>query len=172
MSVFQYVCTIFSPLFADDNHSNLQFTLYHRQLVDIHAKNDIPPQSHKDEYEYLPMPAQTIPPVGSNLLLHFLLHPDHASPNRVILPSIPKRKRNKLEPDPIKGSGVGWGIEVVNGTNQFKIFIYGLFACLTSMVFGIVWSVVKDDIQGGFGVAAFMIASFGFAIASLKASDL
>ena len=50
---------------------NFQFTLYQKQIVDVHERDQIPPESLKDEYIYTPMPADTIPPIGSNLLLHF-----------------------------------------------------------------------------------------------------
>jgi hypothetical protein len=39
----------------------VKFRLYHRQLVDIHETNDIPPESQKHEYEYSPMPKRFLP---------------------------------------------------------------------------------------------------------------
>ncbi|KAF2184714.1 hypothetical protein K469DRAFT_178678 [Zopfia rhizophila CBS 207.26] len=39
----------------------VKFNLYKRELVDIHITGDIPPETGKDEYEYFPMPADTIP---------------------------------------------------------------------------------------------------------------
>ncbi|KAH8636771.1 hypothetical protein IG631_08606 [Alternaria alternata] len=74
------------------------------KLVDIHTTDDIPPESYKDEYEYYPMPAETVPPIGPNLLMHFFTHPDESPSYPVLLPSIPKRKNDKLEPCPIRGS--------------------------------------------------------------------
>lgn len=150
---------------------NDQLKLYHGQLVDINDLNSITPETLKDEYDYQPIPAETIPPIRPNLLMHFFLHPDHAASRPVLLPSIPKRKRDKLEPCPIKGSSVGWGLDVVTGPNELKILLYGLVGCSLSMVFGIVWSVVISDIQGGFGVTGFMLAFFSFLVGSLKALD-
>jgi hypothetical protein len=138
-----------------------RFRLYHGQLVDIHNHNSIPPEALKDEYDYQPMPAESMPPIGPNLLMHFFPHPDHAAARPVLLRSIPKRKRDKLEPCPIKGSSVGWGLDVVTGPNEVKIFLYGLLGCFLSMLFGIVWTVVMSDIQGGFGVAGFMFPFLG-----------
>jgi hypothetical protein len=148
-----------------------QFRLYHKQLVDIHKSADIPPESHKDEYDYSPMPAETIPPIGSNLLMHFFLHPEDAASQPTLLPAIPKRKRDKLEPCPVRGSSVGWGIDVTTGVDELKLFLFGLVACVVSLIFGIVWTVRMDDIQGGFGAAGFLFALLGFAVASLKALD-
>jgi hypothetical protein len=117
------------------------------------------------------MPADTIPPIGPNLMMHFFTHPEEAASHSVILQCIPKRKIDKLEPCPIAGSSTGWGIDIVTGIDQFKLFCLGFLGSLMSVVFGITWAVVKSDIQGGFAVAGFMLTLFGFAIASLKALD-
>jgi hypothetical protein len=117
------------------------------------------------------MPAETIPPVGSNLLMHFFNHPEDASPRPVLLMCMPKRKREKLEPCPIRGSSVGWGIDVTIGTDHLKLFLLGLLACVASLIFGVVWTVRMEDIQGEFGAAGFIFALLGFAVASLKALD-
>lgn len=146
--------------------------LYHHQLVDIQKRDDIPPESRRNEYDYFPMPADTVPPIGPNLLMHFFNHPEDAPPSRIVLSCIPKRKRDKLEPCPIRGSSLGWGIDVATGPNELKLFVCGLIACLCSLTFGVIWTVRQKDIQGGFGVAGFMFATLGFAIASLKALDL
>ncbi|PSN71568.1 hypothetical protein BS50DRAFT_570896 [Corynespora cassiicola Philippines] len=150
----------------------VKFTLYQKQIVDVHERDQIPPESLKDEYVYTPMPADTIPPIGSNLLLHFFENPDHAPPNLTLLPRIPKRKPQKLEPCPIRGSSVGWGLQIVTGIDQLKLFLFGLVASILSMVFGVTWTLVRGDIQGGFGVAGFMLTFFFFAIGSLKALNL
>jgi hypothetical protein len=145
--------------------------LYHRHLVDIHEIGDIPPESHKDEYDYSPMPAETIPPIGSNLLMHFSTHPHEAASQPVLLPCIPKRKNNRLEPCPIRGSSLGWGLDVITAVDELKLFGLGLLGSLASVIFGLAWAVGKGDIQGGFAVAGFMFALIAFAIASLKALD-
>jgi hypothetical protein len=116
------------------------------------------------------MPADTIPPIGSNLLMHFFTHPEHAPSRPVMLPCIPKRQ-DKLEPCPVRGTSVGWGIDITNGTDHLKLFILGLLACVVSLLFGVVWTVKMHDIQGGFGAARFVFALLGFAVASLKALD-
>jgi hypothetical protein len=117
------------------------------------------------------MPAETIPPVGSNLLMHFFTHPEDASSGPVLLHCIPKRKREKLQPCPIRGSSVGWGIDITTGTDELKLFALGLLGSASSMLFGVVWTIRMNDIQGGFGAAGFVFALIGFTIASLKALD-
>jgi len=84
--------------------SMCKFRLYHHQLVDIHEINDIPPEYQNHEYDYSPMPADNVPPIGPNLLMHFFLHPEESPSSAVLLPSIPKRKKHRLEPCPVRGS--------------------------------------------------------------------
>ena len=116
------------------------------------------------------MPAETIPPIRPNLLMHFFSHPDEAASLPVLLPSIPKRKNDKLQRCPIAGSSTGWGIDVITGADELKFFGLGFLGSLTSVVFGLVWPIGKGDLQGGFAVAGFMLTLM-FAIASLKALD-
>jgi hypothetical protein len=117
------------------------------------------------------MPAETIPPVGPNLLMHFFTHPHEAASQPVLLPCIPKRKNDRLEPCPIRGSIVGWSIDVITGVDELKLFGLGLLGSLASVVFGLAWAVGKSDIQGGFAIAGLMFALSTFTIASLKALD-
>jgi hypothetical protein len=121
----------------------VKFRLYHRKLVDIHETNDIPPGSH------------------------FFTHPDESASHLVLLPSIPKREKDRLEPCPIKGSSVGWGIDVITGVDELKLFGLGLLGTLASIVFELAWSIAKNHILG-----AFAVAGSTFAIASLKALDV
>jgi hypothetical protein len=155
--------------------------------VDIHEINDIPPEAQSHEYEYSPMPADNVPPIGPNLLMHFFLHPEESPSCAVLLTSIPKRKNDKLEPCPRRGSrcvvhdlgrskdtnvcSIGWGLDVITGVDELKLFGLGLFGTLISILFGLVWSVARQDIQGAFAVAGFLFAIFAFTIASVKALD-
>jgi hypothetical protein len=117
------------------------------------------------------MPAETVPPIGPNLLMHFFSHPEDSASHLVLHPSIPKRKNDRLEPCPIKGSSVGWGIDVTTGVDELKLFGLGLLGTLASIVFGLAWSFIKEDIQGAFAVAGFLFTLFALPIASLKALD-
>jgi hypothetical protein len=115
------------------------------------------------------MPAETLPPIGPNLLMHFFMHPEEAVSRSVLLQNIPKRKNDKLEPCSIAGSSTGWGIDIVTCADELKLFGVAFSGTLASVVFGITWAIQMHDLQGGFAVAAFVLALFGFAIASLKA---
>ena len=104
------------------------------------------------------MPAEIIPPIGSNLLLHLYEHPNHAGVLPTLLKRIPKKLGKKLHPCPVKGSAVGWGILIVEGFDWFICFAYCFVAFLACLVVGTTWAVVKSDVQGGFGVAGFLLA--------------
>ncbi|ORY06759.1 hypothetical protein BCR34DRAFT_543101 [Clohesyomyces aquaticus] len=150
----------------------VKFTMYQRNLVDINVAPDIPPESKKDEYEYDPMPADTIPPVGSNLLMHYFENPEEASNIPGILNYIPKRKREKLELNPVAGSATGWGLDIILGADSKKLFLGGLAGCLISIAFGVAWSIARKDVQGAFGVASFTLAMFVLTLGALDAMSV
>lgn len=94
--------------------------------------------------------------------MHLFEHPEDADVLPVLFHKIPKRLRDKLEPCPIKGSAVGWGVQFVEGVDWFVAFICGCVGFILALIFAIVWSAVRDDIQGGFAIAGFMLAFLGF----------
>ena len=56
----------------------VQFEAFKSDLADVKKENDIPPASKSNEYRYRPMPADVVPPVGRNHMMHLYEHPDHA----------------------------------------------------------------------------------------------
>jgi len=148
----------------------VQFEMYKSELVDIRKTNDIPPETKKGEYRYQPIPAEVIPPVGENHLMHLYDHPEDAENTGVCLQKIPKKVRERLLVCPNRGTGLGWGIHFVEGLNWTKLRWLGLVGFLTSIAFGAFWSVVKDDIQGGFGVTACMMVVLTFTMGILQAA--
>lgn len=114
------------------------------------------------DYSYDPVPAETNPPIGPNLLMHLFAHPEDAEVLPVLFRKIPKRLRDKLEPCPVKGSAVGWGVQFVEGIDWFVVFLCGCVGFTLAFIFAVVWSIIRRDIQGGFAIAAFMLAFLGF----------
>lgn len=139
--------------------------MYQSQLVDIQKCPDIPTevQAH-NAYSFDPIPAETNPPIGPNLLAHLLEHPGDAEILPVLFRKFPKKLRAKLKACPRKGSAVGWGIQFVEGLNWFIVFLCGCLGFTTALIMAIVWSVVRSDVQGGFAIAAFMLAFLGFCL--------
>ena len=149
----------------------VQFEMYKSGLVDIRKIDDIPPESRRDEYRYNPIPAELIPPVGPNHMMHLFQHPEHAEDETVCLDKIPKKLRERLRLCPSRGTGLGWGIHFVEGLNWVKVWAFGSAGLLLSVLFGLVWSVLRDDVQGGFGVTACMMLVFTFTISLIQAAS-
>jgi hypothetical protein len=56
----------------------------------------------------------------------------------------------------------GWGLHIEESWHLRTIYFLVVVLVLFSLVFGIVWSIKKDDVQG-----AFAISSFGITLGSL-----
>lgn len=133
--------------------------------MDIKKCPDVPTEAQAyNSYSFDPLPAETNPPIGSNLLTHLLEHPEDAEDLPVLYHKFPKKLRAKLKVCPKKGSAVGWGIEFVEGLNWFTVFLCGCLGFMAALVSAIVWSVVRSDVQGGFAIAAFMLAFLCFCL--------
>ncbi len=149
----------------------VKFGLHKHQLVDIEEKNDLPPASLKNEYRYRPIPAKTIPPVGSNHLMHLYEHPDHADDVPFCLERIPKKIREQLELSPHQAPGLlGWGVYFAEGFDWPKFWVFGSVILSLSVLFGVCWSTLRQDIQGGFGVTACMMVAVTFTTGVVQAA--
>ena len=119
----------------------------------------IPPEDMVKEpnpqYVYDPIPKQ-LPPIGSNYLKHWLQHPRGVPKERKsTLNQLPKKVGElTLNPDSME---VGWGIHFEDG---FCWSSRGVFAMMlpipASLLFGVLWSMLHSDVQGGFGVATYI----------------
>lgn len=146
----------------------VRFGMYKSELADIQKYDDIPPESKKHEYRYNPIPAETIPPIGSNHMMHLYDHPEHAEVEATCVDKIPKKLRERLRLCSNQGTRLGWGICFDEGLNWFMVWLLGSIGLLLSMVFGLLWTCLKDDMQGGFGVAACMMMTFVFTAGILQ----
>lgn len=160
--------TRWTHLRAVSNIQFVQFELHRRGLVDIRKIDDIPPESRKDEYIYEPRPAEMIPPVGANRLLHIYHHPEDAEDAVSCLKKFPKRLRETLS---TRGGAevVGWGIHFQEGLQWTRIWIAGFFGVLLSTVFGVSWATVTRDVQGGFAISGYMMTVLVFSVGALQA---
>ena len=69
-----------------------------------------------------------------------------------------------------RGRGVGWGVYFNEGLNLKKMCIFGLLGLFFSALFGVIWSVKRDDVHGGFSVAAFLMAALTFTTGIVQAT--
>ena len=126
----------------------------------MHKVDVLPPESLASEFTYSPMPAEFIPPIGPNYLKHIFHNPEDANDLPVCLTKMPKKLRQQLAACPIKGVSSGWGISLIEGVSWLKVCIAAFTACAASPALGTSWSVMRNDIQGGFGVASFALTMF------------
>lgn len=150
----------------------VQFEMYKSELVDIRKVDDIPPEDRRDEYQYRPMPADMIPPVGENHMMHLCTHPQDADETQAVcLDRIPKKLKERLLVCPSKGTGVGWGVHFAEGWHYtlFSLLAY-VTLIISSLIFLICWAVLKQDLQSASGVAAYMLAFTALCIGSVQAA--
>jgi hypothetical protein len=135
----------------------VQLEMYRSAVVDIRKVNDLPPATDS-AYTFDPKPPDIIPPVGENLMLHLLAYPDDADEEVAIcLSRIPKRN-DLLTVSPVLGTGLGWGIHIVEGWSFGRFWMCGLaLLIVASIAFFIAWCVLQRDVQGASSVAAFVL---------------
>ncbi|KAI0436155.1 hypothetical protein F4803DRAFT_248206 [Xylaria telfairii] len=138
----------------------VKFEVFRNRLVDVRVCPSMPTSSN--DYAYDPMPPDTIPPIGTNLLMHLFENPDHADVTLFLYNRFPKKLRAQLEACPIKGSSIGWGIEFVEGVDWYAVFVSGCFGFFFCLLFAVAWAAARGDVQGGFGIASFLLTFFVF----------
>ncbi|KAK0297232.1 hypothetical protein LTS00_003953 [Friedmanniomyces endolithicus] len=125
----------------------VQFEVHQNRFADIRKCPDVPMAGHS-EYDF--EPGDLLPPVGSNYLLHLFKHPEDYDGERITYLRAPK-KTGRLQ------LGVGWGINLVEGFEASKVWLMiSAFFATGSLVFAIAWAWKKQDVQGAFGVAAWV----------------
>jgi hypothetical protein len=151
----------------------VQFELLENALIDIRKENDVPPLERVGlEYDYLPAPPQTTPPVGTNYLMHIFRYPDHAGSKVVCFNRFPKKLRQRLTVSDETGIGVGWGLQFEEDWDQKKTWVVAFVVFVGgSLVFAISWMVRENNIQDAFAIANYVITatalSIGFAQAMM-----
>jgi len=87
--------------------------------------------------------------------MHLFKHPEDYDDELITYFRTPKR-RGRLE------VGTGWGLQLVEGFLPERVL--GFFG-LASLVFVAVWSLMRDDVQGAFGVAGCMLTAAALVMA-------
>jgi len=148
----------------------VHFDAFRNNLIDIRKLDCIPPETQRVNYRFKPLPDKyEPPPIGKNRMRHLYDYPDHA--DEVLLDcfsKVPRKLREQLSVAPGVGSSEGWGICFVEGVSWPRVCALGLAGGLASTMFGIVWTVVKDDVQGGFGVASYMLGVLVLGLGALQ----
>ena len=118
---------------------------------------DTPPETKRAEYLY--EQCDLIPPVGEAFMTHWSHHPEEAWEVPHAYLRFPKRRKAELEVSLNQGPRVGWGIQIVEDWMASRVWLLGLslFLC-ESPAFAICWVILERDIQGAFGVSAYVVA--------------
>ena len=137
--------------------------------MDIRKAPDMPPETRRDEYLY--EPSDLIPPVGEDFMTHWFHHPEDAWEFPWAYSLIPKRLKGELEVDLNQAPRVGWGIQIVEGWLGSRLWLLSLslFVC-GSLAFAICRTILEHDIQGAFGVSAYVVALLTLAVGAAQAN--
>ncbi|KAL9599472.1 MAG: hypothetical protein Q9219_003811 [cf. Caloplaca sp. 3 TL-2023] len=119
---------------------------------------------HSRSWEFCPCPCplKEPPPIPTNVFLHHFnstrTHPRNTWLNR--LPKkLDKSIHHRCEGPHIGWQALGWGIHIIEGPNKKAVLAMNVMLVLVSLVGAVVWSVLKGDVQGGFGIGGFAVAS-------------
>lgn len=154
----------------------VQFEIHRNRFADIRATPSMPPKSalsnttaapdkeqSPSQHPYTFEPNDLLPPVGSSYLLHLFKHPTDYDGELITYLRSPKR-RARLE------FGMGWGIHLVEGFLAQRVWTVVIGMCgLSSAVFAVMWTVKKDDMQGAFGVAQWVLGLAVLLVSGLQA---
>ena len=130
----------------------------------------LPPREEIEakNYEYAPCPLTDLPPMPSNILLHFLNSPNSRRHiNNIWMQRLLKKLSQSIF---ATGSPVsfGWGIHIVDGLDERKITRVLLLGILVAFAVTGVWGAVERDVQGATGLGSLLMGAMaiwtGYAI--------
>ncbi|KAL9118045.1 MAG: hypothetical protein Q9187_005412 [Circinaria calcarea] len=137
----------------------VQFSLEERHQVGIlDFPLALPPETEviAKRYEYDPCPLRPPPPIPSHIFLHYL-NSSREHPRSLWLDRLPKKLTESIKQstDPLP---IGWGIHIIEGPNRRAMFWITVLIVLLSIIVSTTWTAVKGDIQGGFGLGAWIVS--------------
>ncbi|CAF3619011.1 unnamed protein product [Fusarium graminearum] len=120
---------------------------------------DIADQPQGSEYDCAPVPSKFSPPIGPRLMMDFFTNPEEIGPNStLVLRQLPKWTSGNLQSQCTEVEEM-WGIYYKEDWDWSKIWwILGLGFFPPSLLFGVLWGILQQDIQGAFGVASWWMA--------------
>ncbi|BCS01651.1 uncharacterized protein AKAW2_51992A [Aspergillus luchuensis] len=125
------------------------------------------------EYDCRPIPPKLSPPIGPRLMMDFFNNPQYIAPNSTsIVQQLPKRACGKLQNEYINLTEA-WGIFYKEDWNWARIWwILALGFFPPSLLFGVLWTVFKQDISGAFGVASWWMAGASIIVGIVGTYDM
>ncbi|KAE9376187.1 hypothetical protein N431DRAFT_334440, partial [Stipitochalara longipes BDJ] len=107
-------------------------------------------------YAYTPCPLEDDPPMPQHTFLH-LLSCTAYNPNLAWLPRLPKKLNSSI----LRFTGAvnyGWGIHINEGPDYFVIGVVNCAFLMLSGLAAFLWNWYKNDFQGAFGFAGWIVA--------------
>jgi hypothetical protein len=95
------------------------------------------------------------PPMPAEVFIHYLHHGegDLSRTRNDFIGRLPKR-RSKHD------AGQGYGVHIIEGPYYLGIFILSMFIMFCTVVTSIAWSAKNNDVQGGTGIGALIVACY------------
>lgn len=126
----------------------------------------LPPTT--EEYDFQPPPPlKKVPPVGPQHLMHLFTSCQAPFPETSLyFRHIPKRKIEPLtfHADRVEGN-TGWGLHFVESLNSsLAVTVMFVVTLVIGVVFAVCWSIWKKDVEGAFGVAAYVTSVMTLAV--------
>jgi hypothetical protein len=124
----------------------------------------IPPESEvsANRYHYWECPMIPEEPMDRRTFFHFFwhykIHLD--SDSNVWLNRMPKKLNNSLlrELQPNK-LNAGWGVHIIEGPNKPVVSLIFAVILITSFLVSMLWAVLKDTQESGFGIGQWIVAT-------------
>jgi hypothetical protein len=117
------------------------------------------------DYAYQPIPSELFPPIGPNLMMQLFEDPSSLNPCAdSFLQRLPKKMSGELDSNGMKMI-VAWGICYREDWDWMRIWVaLGVAFFPPSLLFGILWGIMRHDIQGAFGVASWWMTGATIAV--------
>lgn len=133
-----------------------------KALVDSLVPDKLPPPPpENNDYEYQPTPPRTNPPIGPRFMMHMWHCKEEVPEKDFFCKRFPKKKDGpcKFAWDDSPMTNLGWGLHIVETLNiSLIVWIVFGFTAIGGVVFGITWTLLKNDISGAYTVASYITA--------------
>jgi hypothetical protein len=116
-------------------------------------------------YIYNPYPLDPPLPIPTEAFLHYLSKPD---PHKRLAwgKRIPQKLDSSiLQMQPDDELVIGWGLHIIEALDKVTVLLCVLAGLLVSGIVAIAWSIARDDVQGGFGIGAWVTSVLAIVLA-------
>jgi len=126
------------------------------------------PPSHDRDYMYSPTPVEFWPPVGHNAMMHMYHRSKACKDLAYCRDRFPKHITAALRNQAAGGDAYAYGIELTEERAWWFLGIAGLVIIVASLIAGVTWACLKNDVQGGLAIAAYMPTTLACLYATLQ----